>query len=103
MPHDGQEANGNGDFRITLKDVYQGQQESARQLTDTMHSLETTMVRINSHLDGVDTHNAASDVIHADFEQRLRGLERWRYALPASIVLAIVSITTGLLSLFGRH
>lgn len=33
-----------------------------------------------------------------DHETRLRGLEKWRYALPASIMLALSSILASLAS-----
>lgn len=37
-----------------------------------------------------------------DYEARLRGLERWRYALPTSLVLAAVSVAVSMMQNSGH-
>ena len=70
---------------IGLKDVY------------------TEVVRLVGHMEGIDQRNKAADLIHQDHEARLRMLERWRYALPTSIMVGLSSISIALVALFlGR-
>jgi hypothetical protein len=70
------------DAVITLKDVY------------------TQVTMLVGHMQAVDTRNSLADQLHADHEQRLRVLERWRYALPASFVVGLGSIGLALASLY---
>jgi hypothetical protein len=62
-------------FVITLKDVYQEVQKM-RGSVDSMSSQARTVT---------------------DHEARLRALERWRYALPTSIVVAAASLIVAIL------
>jgi hypothetical protein len=65
----------------------------------TMKDIYREVVRLVGHMQGIDTRNAAADAIHADHEARLRMLERWRYGLPASIILGLGSAGVALASL----
>jgi hypothetical protein len=80
------------DLRITLKDLYQAQQESTRELTAAIHGVESAVTKMTGHLEVIDTRNRNADLLHADYETRLRALERWRYALPTSIIRAFGSV-----------
>lgn len=62
------------EFTITLRDVYNEIQKIEARVSDM----------------------APSVTIVADHEVRLRALERWRYALPPTIFLAVLS-TVGLI------
>lgn len=42
------------------------------------------LVRIETKLDGILDANVRGDGIHADFEQRLRRLERWMFLLTGA-------------------
>lgn len=42
------------------------------------------------------------DAFAADHEERLRRVERWMYAIPASLVTAVISITVTILETL-RH
>jgi len=53
-------------------------------VTDSTEMRER-LVRIETKLDGIKEANIRGDVVHADFEARLRRLERWMYV---SIALA---------------
>lgn len=54
------------------------------------------LVRIETKLDVlIKQHTTTSD----DHEKRLRGLERWRYALPTSLVLALGSTAVAVIAL----
>lgn len=55
---------------ITLKDVY----VELSKLRDTVNALTPQSEQL------------------ADHESRLRGLEKWKYALPTSVILAITSV-----------
>lgn len=39
----------------------------------------------------------------ADHEQRIRGLERWRYALPVTLFLAVASILAATVTALWGH
>ena len=62
-------ANENENVVVTLKDIY----VELRRLQDTVAAMTPQSVQINDH------------------EGRLRALERWRYALPTSLLLALGS------------
>lgn len=100
----------NGNVQITLKDVYQQTQSLERALSDSLGSLNLTMVSIKSHLETIDNRNSAADELHReqndrirkveeiitaanlvtvipDVEVRLRTLERFKYTLVGALVL----------------
>ena len=57
----------------------------------TSKDIYREVVRLVGHMEGIDQRNRAADEIHKDHEVRLRLLEKWRYALPGSIVLGLGS------------
>lgn len=74
------------DELITLKDVY------------------TQVTMLVGHMQAVDTRNTLADQVQADHEMRLRSLEKWRYALPVSFVLALGSVGLGVVEvILYRH
>lgn len=73
------------DAVITLKDVF------------------TMVTKLVGQQEAINARNAAADQLHTDHETRIRGLERWRYALPASLVVNLGSLGTALAALLGRH
>lgn len=72
---------GEPDAVITLKDVF------------------TMVTKLVGQQEAINQRNLNADQLHIDHEQRLRALERWRYALPASIVVSLGSIGTAVASL----
>lgn len=73
------------DAVITLKDVF------------------TMVTKLVGQQEAINQRNLNADQLHIDHEQRLRMLERWRYALPASFLVGLGSLTTALVTLLGRH
>jgi hypothetical protein len=55
------------DLRISLFDIY------------------TEVIKLRAEISAHTTHNL-------DMENRVRALERWRYAMPASLVLMIITV-----------
>ncbi len=55
---------------VTLKDIY-----------DSVRKIETQMAEILPKMQSITDH-----------EGRIRTLERWKYTLPSSLVVAVVSI-----------
>lgn len=101
---------GTGQVTITLKDVYQATQTLERSLSDSLGTLNLTMVSIKGHLEQLDTRNAAADELHKeqgerlrkletavesaklpstlpDYEVRLRALERFKYTLLGAVLV----------------
>lgn len=70
-----------GEVRITLRDVY----EAVTNLGGTVGELKEEVSTLTTH------HGIASETAK-DFEQRLRRLERWAYAIPTTFVLAALSV-----------
>lgn len=83
--------NGNGNIvRVTLKDVYATVQEIQR-------SVEVLHADMRVHV-SLPAHPTSTPVI-ADHEARLRVVERWKYAIPASLVI----IAAAVLETLVRH
>jgi hypothetical protein len=99
-----------GTVRITLKDVYQQTQSLEKSLSESLSALNLTMTQIKSHIDGQDQRNAAADQLHvehgarltsleatvnqaqpvkvqADFEARIRSLERFKFTLLGAVIV----------------
>lgn len=58
------------------------------------------VVRLVGHMEGINARNKAADELHKDHEARLRMLERWRYALPTSVLLGLGSAGLAIASLW---
>jgi hypothetical protein len=67
---------------VTLKDVYIELMKIKESLSEIKGKADTTASAVPDH------------------ETRIRSLEKWRYALPPAILLALASIVVGLLELF---
>lgn len=91
---------GNGRVEITLKDVYVGQQQTTKELTSAIGDINLSLTKILGHIDAQGEKNRAIDRIVADYEGRLRSLERWRYALPTATILGIGSSVLAVLGYF---
>lgn len=65
----------------------------------TQRDVYREVVRIGGRMEALQFRNANADAIHTDHESRIRMLERWRYSLPASIVLGLGSAGLALASL----
>lgn len=68
-----------GSLRVTIKDVFEAVQSSNQSLA----RLEGTLTRLDAQ-----TGENTKDI--SDHEQRIRSLEAWRYALPASTILGAI-------------
>lgn len=71
---------GTGGVVVTFQNMYNQLQQLVGELRD-----------VNSNLRN-------NDLRASDFETRLRGLERWRYALPSSLVIAVGSAATAIVT-----
>ena len=85
---------------VTIKDLWQSQQAQTDRLADAINAVERTLERLTGHLEAIDQRNLASDKSLADYENRIRALERWRYALPASILLGLGSAAGAITAAF---
>tara|TARA_R100001230_G_scaffold24379_1_gene16246 strand:+ start:21 stop:260 length:240 start_codon:yes stop_codon:yes gene_type:complete len=65
-------------------------------------SLAITIAVLNERLESIeeklDSIVLANTEKHTDLEMRVRMVERWMYAVPASIVTAIVSVAVALIN-----
>lgn len=83
---------------VTIKDLWQSQQSQTDRLATAIGSMETTLARLTGHLDSIDQRNLRADGTLTDFESRIRSLERWRYALPVSLVIAAGSASAAVVA-----
>ena len=64
--------------------------------------LAITMAVLNERLEGIeeklDSIVLANTEKHSDLEMRVRMVERWMYAVPASIITAIIAVTVTLIN-----
>jgi hypothetical protein len=85
----------NGRVEITLRDVYDSQQVTSGQLTAIGTQLATLTTRVDIRLD-------AGQIKMADLEQRIRSLEKFKYALAgATLVVSALSGTAATLIVFA--
>lgn len=83
---------------VTIKDLWDEQRRQSDRLADAISGLDQTVARLAGHLDAINTRNLAADRIDGDHENRLRSLERWRYALPVSALAAIASAAVAIVA-----
>lgn len=66
------------------------------------YSLAITIAVLNERLESIEEKLDAivlqNNEKHTDLEMRVRMVERWMYAVPASIVTAIISVTVALIN-----
>jgi len=67
--------------QITLRDVY-----------DAVTGLRIEITEMKQEVSGLSAYHAIATDQAKDFEQRLRRLERWAYAIPPTLVLAALSV-----------
>jgi hypothetical protein len=84
---------------VTIKDLWQSQQAQTERLSGAIGSVERVLERLTGHLDAIDQRNARADGVLSDLELRMRMLERWRYALPTSVLLGLASAAAAVVSL----
>ena len=87
MPPSSEPSSDSGSLRITLKDVYIQQTDMANNIGQMKGSLNLMALTVGNNKTAVDDH-----------ESRIRGLERWRYAIPTSFILAIFSAAATILA-----
>lgn len=66
----------------------------------TFQQMYNELQRLVGELHDVNTAMKGHGMTAADHEIRLRALERWRYSLPISLVVAVGSGTIAIVSLF---
>lgn len=60
-------------------------------LSDSVDQVRLAVERLTGHVEGINLRDGITDRLLSDYENRLRALERWRYALPTSIILGLGS------------
>lgn len=60
-------------------------------LSDQIGQVRLAVERLTGHVEAINLRDGVTDRALADIETRIRGLERWRYALPTSVVLGLGS------------
>lgn len=73
-----------------------------RQLSDQIDQVRLAVERLTGHVESINLRDGITDRMLADYESRLRALERWRYALPTSVILGLASAVTAILSVVHR-
>jgi hypothetical protein len=63
-------------------------------LTEQIDQVRLAVERLTGHVEAINQRDGITDRLLSDYENRLRALERWRYALPTSVVLGVASAIT---------
>ena len=48
--------------------------------------------KLDLHFQSIETWKSEVEQTNADYESRLRSLERWKYSIPASLLTAAISL-----------
>lgn len=75
------------------------QPEQIISLKDVYHEV----VRLNGRMEAMAQWQLQAVDLDKDHEARIRALERWRYALPASFILALGSSGAAAIAIFVHH
>jgi len=67
-------------------------------VTNKFSTIQTQLATIVTEMKAHGESHKKDDEKTADHEERLRQLERWRYAVPSSVIIAIGSIIANLLT-----
>jgi hypothetical protein len=69
-------------------------------MDDEQDSMRVIIARMEVKLDGlIETNKTRGE----DHENRLRALERWKYALPVSAFGAVLSAAVTIFTLYAQH
>jgi hypothetical protein len=68
-------------------------------IADSVDQVRLALERMAGQLDTINQRDVLTDRLLSDYENRLRALERWRYALPTSVILGLASAVTTILTL----
>ncbi len=71
-------------------------------LSDSIDQVRLAVERLTGHVDAINQRDSMTDRLLADYEGRLRALERWRYALPTSVVLGLGSAVIAIVSVLHK-
>lgn len=90
---------------ITAKDLAQSLSSLHVLISQMASKLDAMQISITTLTTRIEMQAIRVDSLvqdQADHESRIRMLERWRYALPTSIILAAGSVIVALISLFAK-
>ena len=71
-------------------------------LSDSIDQVRLAVERLTGHVDAINQRDSMTDRLLADYEGRLRALERWRYALPTSVILGLGSAVIAIVSVLHK-
>ena len=71
-------------------------------LSEQIDQVRLAVERITGHVDALHQRDPVVDRLLSDYENRLRALERWRYALPTAVVLGLASAATTLITVLHK-
>jgi hypothetical protein len=72
--------------------------QQLNQLSDQVDQVRLAVERLTGHVEAINQRDGITDRLLADYENRLRALERWRYALPTSVLAAMVSAVVAIVA-----
>jgi hypothetical protein len=76
------------------------------ELVSEIRAMREQLIRMDERMNMVQDHETRIRTLEAynlaDHGGRLSALEKWRYALPAALVLAVGSVASQLIPLIGR-
>jgi hypothetical protein len=73
------------------------------QIAADMAGIRADVAKALTRIEVIDSDRMTASALHTDHEARLRGLERWRYALPTATILGIGSAIVTIVENWPHH
>jgi hypothetical protein len=77
---------------IGLRDIYDQQQAADTRMTASVNAVKESISGMSAQMAVFIAWQQQADRLHRNLESRVTALERWRYALPGSLILALLSL-----------
>lgn len=71
------------DYTLTLQTILSGQQSIQQDVT----AMRGDVTKALTHLEVIDNRNANADILHRDFEARIRILEKFRFTIAGFAIM----------------
>lgn len=82
---------------ITLRDIYDRQVKLEETTASSINDVKLAVNTVAQQMLANEQHRTHVEGIHNDHESRLRTLERWKNAIPASVLTALMALVIALL------
>lgn len=91
---------------VQINQQASGYPDPSRELVLEVRAMREQLIRMDERMNMVQDHESRLRTLEgyqlSDLDGRTRSLEKWRYMLPTSAVLAFGSVIATVISIFGK-